>query len=116
MRNKAKFRKPKNELNPLYDKGLQDKIGAFVYAKTKPNKPKRTQFFISRKGSKAKSNPIYGEQCRTTCGELVESNFTRRSVSEDGSRVEVSNQQSQFTKAVGLADWGKNTCGIYRNQ
>ena len=39
MQNKANFQNTKNELNPLYDKGLQEKIGAFDVAKTNPNEP-----------------------------------------------------------------------------
>jgi hypothetical protein len=40
MRNKAKLRNAKNELKPLYDKGLQEKFGVPIDGKTKPNKPK----------------------------------------------------------------------------
>jgi hypothetical protein len=40
MRNKAKFRNAKNELNPLYYKGLQKKFGVSIDGKTKPNKAK----------------------------------------------------------------------------
>jgi hypothetical protein len=57
MRNKAKFQKSKNELNPLYDKGIRKKTGDFDNAKTKPNKPKSKPKFTCHKGCKAKSNP-----------------------------------------------------------